>query len=152
MNLMKNIQAWTHLVQSTAGTTDVAPTDSTGIVIDMQDFEGCLFLGTLDTVTAAGTCRMWPMHSDSTSTTDLVACTDYISGTTATTTDHDGQILALDVYKPVKRYLGVYVDRATQAATINIMAIQYGPRKGPVSHSTALNGMLDPTMAISISS
>jgi len=147
MNLIKNIDAKTVILESTAGTSDL----SSIAVVDMQGYEGCLFVGLLDTVTAAGTVRMYPRHSDSTSTTDLVSCTGaaYIAGTTASTTSHDGQTILLDVYKPQKRYLGVYVDRADQASQINVVAIPYGNRKGPITQSTGVYGVLDPTLAVS---
>lgn len=149
-SLLYNVTARQVIAQTTAGATDLTPNDAGGVVVDTQGFEGVLFVGLLDTVTAAGTVRMYPMHSDSTSTTDLVACTGaaYIAGTTASTTSHDGQTIMLDVHKPQKRYLGVTVDKATQASEIRVLAIPYNSHKN-VSHSTGVNCVLDPTLAVS---
>ena len=147
MNLAYNAAAWAHIIESTAGTTDL-----TGVnVIDTQNYEGVLFVNIVNTVTAAGTVRMYPQHSDSTSTTDLVSCTGaaFIAGTTATTTDMTGQVILLDVYKPQKRYVGVYVDKATQATETNVIAIPYGNRKGPISQSTGQYGVISAVVAIS---
>lgn len=147
MNLVKNAAAQTLVLESTAGTTDIQGVS----VVDMQGFDGCLFLGILNTVTAAGVVRMWPMHSDSTSTTDQVATTAAagIAGTTASTTSHTGQVIMLDVAKPQKRYLSVYVDRATQASEINVIALPYSNHKGAISQSTGQYGVLDPTLTVS---
>jgi len=149
MSLLNNVTVRQVIVQTTAGSTDLTPNDAGGVVVDMQGYEGCLFLGVLDTVTAAGTVQLIPMHSDATSTTDLVAMSSYTAGTTATVAEHDGQTIMLDVYKPLKRYLGVTVDKATQPTEIRVLAMPYNTHKGPVSQSTGTNGVLDPTLVVS---
>ena len=151
MSLLNNIHAWNMIIQTAAGSMDLTSNDGGGVLVDMQGYEGLLMLGILDTVTAAGTVRMYPQISDSTSTTDLVSCTGaaYIAGTTATAAGHADQIIALDVYKPLKRYVGVYVDKATQPTEIRVIGIAYKSHKGPVTHSTGASGMLDPTTALS---
>lgn len=146
-NLVQNIAAWNHIIQTTAGSTDLTGAN----VIDMQNFDGCLFVGIVDTVTAAGTIRMYPQHSDSTSTTDLVSTTAAanIAGTTASTTSHDDQLIMLDVYKPQKRYLGVYVDKASQNSEVRVIALPYNLRKGPISQSTEQYGVVDAVLSVS---
>jgi len=147
MNLVKNIGAFQHISQTTAGITDQTGAN----VIDTAGFEGVLFVGILDTITAAGTIRMYPRHSDSTGTGDQVACTGsaYIAGTTATTTDMETQLILLDVYKPLKRYVSVYVDKATQNTEIKVLALPYGARVSPVAQSSGQYGVVDSVVAIS---
>jgi hypothetical protein len=150
MSLLNNIKVTRILVDSTG-----APA-STGFgvaerVLDMNGWDGVLFIGEVDSVTAAGIVQMWPMHSDSTSTTDMVSCTDaaYVAGTTASTTDHDEQVILVDVFKPVKRYVSCYGYKLTQASKMDVTAIQYRNRLGPITQSTGLGGVIDSALAVS---
>ena len=145
MNLLKNASFGNIVVETTAGTTDVSPLR----VFDMQGYEGICFIGQINAVTAAGLLQMSAAYSDSTSTTDLVTDTGTAVGSTSTTTDMDDKLLVLDIYKPLKRYVGVHIDRATQASEINVVGIQYGARKGPVSQSTDQYGVYDSDVDVS---
>lgn len=147
MNLLNNVKLTPLVFATTQTTTDLQGT----AVVDMAGFDGVLLIGMHSTtLTAAGICRMWPMHSDSTSTTDMVSCTDadYIVGSTNTTTDMAYSTFVIDVVNPTKRYVSCYVDLGGQASEPRVLAIQYKNRNGAVEQSTGLYGVSDSVLVV----
>lgn len=136
-NILKDGQFYNMIVQTTAGTTDLGP----DLVLDTHGFNSVCWIGILDTVTAAGTAEMQHMHSDSTSTTDMVATTAAVAGSTATTTDMDDKLLVLDVHEPEKRYVSVKFDKATQNSETRAIGILYNAHTAPTSQSTDQYGV-----------
>lgn len=147
MNLSKCTK-WHNIInQTTAGATDLEGLN----VVDMEGFEGIMFIGIMDQVTAAGELQMYAQYSDSTSTTDMVDDTGTSVGSTAATdtTDYTDKLLILDISKPLKRYISCHVDKVTQASEIRVIAGQYGPKKLPVSQSTEQYGVLEAAVFVS---
>ena len=117
----------------------------------MAGYEGVVFIGKINAVTASGELEMYAQYSDSTSTTDMVDDTGTRVGSTGavTTTDWDDKLLVLDIYKPLKRYVSVHIDKATQASEISVVGIRYGAHKGPVTQSTDQFGVIDSGIFVS---
>lgn len=147
MSLLYNCAFDTIITQTTAGTTDLEGEK----VVDCAGYEGVLFIGKINAVTAAGELEMYAQYSDSTSTTDMVDDTGTRIGSTGavTSTDWDDKLLLLDIYKPLKRYVSVHIDKATQASEISVVAIRYGYHGGDVSQSTEQFGVIDSGLFIS---
>jgi hypothetical protein len=119
-----------------------------GAVLDMSGFDSVTFVALMDVTTASSTGlgTLVYMHSNSTSTTDMVSCTgaDYIAQTTSMV----DKLLVLDVNKPQKRYVSAYLEQDA-AANTNILAIQYNNRKGAITQDTSTYGVQDIAVAIS---
>ena len=147
MNLLDGCKFHNMVIQTTAGATDLEGVN----VVDMQGYEGMVYVGIIDTVTASGELQMYASYSDSTSTTDMVDDTGTCVGSTAatTTTDYDDKLLVLDISKPLKRYMSVHVDKGTQNSEIRVIGIQYGAHLGPVTQSTEQYGVLDSAVHVS---
>jgi len=147
MNLLYNCAFDTIITQTTAGSSDLEGEK----VLDMQGYEGVVFLGKINAITAAGELEMYAQYSDSTSTTDMVDDTGTRVGSTGavTSTDWDDKLLVLDIYKPLKRFISVHIDKATQNSEISVVGIRYGARKGPVTQSTEDFGVIDSGLFVS---
>jgi hypothetical protein len=119
-----------------------------GAVIDMAGYDAVTLIGLMDVTTAAstGAATLCFMHSDSTSTTDMVSCTG--SGYIAQTTAMVDKLLVLDVQKPLKRYASAYLEQDA-AANTHILAIQYKNRVGAVTQDTSTYGIQDLAVAVS---
>lgn len=139
MNLLKNVKITPLINGSTLAASDV---DST-ILIDMQSFEGVLFVGTAYKTSAGGTTgtfQMVPRHSAvNTSTTGItdLGSTSYATDTSFAAGDV-GKVFAIDVYKPQQRYLTVSVNRtgANLLGLGTVFAIQYEGHKLPIAQTT----------------
>jgi hypothetical protein len=58
--------------------------------------------------------------------------------------DDDNQIVGLDIYKPLKRYVRCVVDRGTQNAVVDgVIAIQYGARALPTTQDATTVGAVE---------
>jgi hypothetical protein len=109
-----------------AGATDVFSSK-----VDMQGYEGCLFVGNVGTVNSTGKIRLRAYGSASstaTSTSDGFTLTTTGSVITTTAGGSDGE-LALEVYRPRSRYLSCKVDRLSSSAEYGgTVAYRYGPK------------------------
>lgn len=119
-----------------------------GAVVDMSGFDSVTFVALMDvtTATSTGLGTLVYMHSDSTSTTDMVGCTD--SAYVAQTTSMVDKLIVLDVNKPQKRYVSAKLEQDA-AANTNILAIQYNNRKGAVTQDSSTYGVQNLAVAIS---
>lgn len=113
--------------------------DNDSAIVDMQGYDGCLFLTTITDSVNTGVATMTIEQNTANSSSGMAA----LSGAVATATsggndDLNGQMLAVDVYRPRERYL-----RANRtSATANIaygecIAIKYKGIKQPVAQAAA---------------
>jgi hypothetical protein len=116
-----------------AGSTVSDTTDLTvNTTLDMSGYESVCFIALPMTVTAAGTIGIIPKFGSSSGTLTLAA-TSFWAGTSTlgATTMLSQEYFALNINKPIQRYVGLRLHRATQNANLaGIIAIQYG-RKYP---------------------
>ena len=147
MNLSNYCAFDSIITQTTAGATDLEGEK----VVDCAGYEGVLFIGQMNAVTASGELQMYAQYSNSSSTTDMVDDTGTAVGSTAATatTDYDDKLLILDVYKPLKRYVSVHIDKSAQNSEIHVVAVRYGAHKLPVEQSTEDFGVLEATVFVS---
>lgn len=106
--------------QSSAGTA--VNTDA----VDMQGWDGVLFIGALATVNAGNSVNLAQSDTEGGSYADL-AGTAVVPGT-------DGDEVQIDLYQPTKRWVRAEVDRSgANTVTETFYAIQYRGRKAPVT-------------------
>jgi hypothetical protein len=117
-----------------AGTTDIE-----GTSVDMQGFEAVLFTVIMGAITANAVTALKVQQSDDDGAAD--AYSD-LEGTSQTIGDgDDGEVFYVDVFRPSKRYVRLYIDRATQNAVVAAaIAQQYHCREQPVTHGTGVQG------------
>jgi hypothetical protein len=126
MNLSKNVKVT--LVQPALAD---GQTDPDSAAVDMQGFEGVMFVGILGTVTEGGTAALKAAQSS-----DNVNFND-LSGVVATG-DASDKFLVLDVYRPLDRYVRTTLTRAVANSIYGgTLAIQYGAHKRPTIHDAA---------------
>ncbi len=101
--------------------------------VDMQGFDGVMFICSLGTITATGTVTMVAKQA----ATDIVG--DALSGASvAAAADDDDKLLVIDIFRPTDRYLGVSLTLAVANSIIGgVMAIQYSARTKPTTHDSA---------------
>lgn len=133
--LLKNVKVTRAVAATAAGTSDV-----TGSTIDTAGYEGVLFLLDVGTLTATQVTSMRAQQGAASDMSDAADLEGSIAGPVA---DGDGQkYLAIDVYRPLERYVRVIVDRATANAVLNGgVAILYGARSGPITQGTGAGGV-----------
>lgn len=97
--------------------------------VDMANFEGVKFYVVMGTVVSgAATSAKVGTSSDDSTFNDLLGSSQTIAD------DDDNQVVVIDIYRPLERYLRVTVLRATQNSTVDgVIAVQYGPRVLPTS-------------------
>lgn len=110
------------IVKTTQATgTSAVNTDS----VDMQGFDGVLFLGALATANAGNSVNL--AQSTDNSTFNDLAGTAQVPAT-------NGHLVAIDLYKPRERYIRAEIVRAgATTVTETFIAIQYRGRKAPIT-------------------
>jgi len=135
MNLLKNVKIDQILGYFAAG--QVAKTTS---IIDMSGYEGVLFVAGFGTIVANGTINVQVLQNTANTTVGMAA----VAGTAAHTVTAANAALtqsaiAVDVYKPLERYLEVTVTPATQdAVLLGVTAIRYKGKMGPDANAALL--------------
>lgn len=139
---MENLSANTKISQAT--TTDAGAAAATaikGVAIDMSGYEGVLFTVPVGTIVTGAATSIKVQESDTSA--DDSGFQD-LAGSNQTLADTaDNTTVYVDVVKPLKRYVRLYISRATQNATFGAaLALQYGGRKKPAIHGTGVSGEL----------
>lgn len=144
-SLLKDVKVSRVLVAQADGTGT-----QSGDILDMEGWEGVMFIAKFDDVDDTAVLTLQAQQNIVNSGTGMAT----LSGNatfTAGATDADNDLLVLDVYRPRERYVRPQVVIATaNAITSGITAIQYGPRKSPVTQpSTVLDSdtLIEPAEA-----
>lgn len=137
MELLKNINIVSQINPLATATSD----STSATVVDMAGYEGVVFFSIVGQSTAGSTGGQYQLkvkYADSTSSTAFSNFTDALAGkASGVTTGYIGDVVAVDVYKPVNRYLKATLDRGTKSvASGGVFAVQYGPRVASVTQST----------------
>lgn len=107
-----------------------------GSSVDMQNYEGVLFIALIGSVTATGTFKMHAEQSLDDGASDPFA--DLESSEVDADSDDDDKMVAINVHRPQERYVRPVVITATADGEIDgILAIKYGPRKQPITQSAS---------------
>lgn len=108
-------------------------TDITGTVIDTAGFEGVAFIVQLGAIVSGAVTSIKVQECATSGGT----FTD-VTGATLTIADTDDEdIKVIDYRRPTQRYVLLYVDRATQNATLTAIAALYGSRDKIVTQVAA---------------
>lgn len=134
-NLSQNAKI-SQAITPTAGAAGV--TDIEGATLDMLGFEGVLMVVTFGAITAGA---VTSIKAQSGAASDLADAADLVGTGQTIADDDDGEIRYIDLFRPVERYVRLYVDRATQNAVVaSAEYIQYGPGVAPTTHAAVVSG------------
>lgn len=116
-----------------------AATDLEGSILDMAAHDSVLMLVRMGAITTNAVTSLRVRQSDD----SAMGTPEDITGSAQTIADNaDEKTFYVDLHRPTKRYVQLYIDRATQNAVISSAHyIQYNSRSGPVSaHGTNVSG------------
>ena len=108
--------------------------DDDSLNVDMAGYDGVMFICLLGTITGSGTVTMVGQQA----ATDIAG--DALDGASvvATGSADSDLLLALDIYQPTDRYVGVNVVRAVANSVLGgVLAIQYRGRSEPITQAPA---------------
>lgn len=129
MNLSKNCKVI--LIEAAAGS---AGTELLSDAVDMQGFDGCMFVGSIATANAGNYAKVQQSSDDG--STDTYAD---LTGTKLVTGDN-GDSFLIDIYRPRERYLKLSIIRAgANTATGDVYAILYHAKDMPTSHGSTID-------------
>ena len=129
MNLGRNVKVTRvqNALSTGQGTT-------AGTVLDMQNFDGVMFVACVGAITASGTVTVKVLQGATTSPTGELSGAALVF----TGAGDDNKVGVLDVYRPTARYLRTSIVRAVQNGVVDgVVAIQYSGRKLPLADATA---------------
>ena len=136
MNLLQEVQ-----VDQVLGYFAAGVTKCTSSIVDMQNYEGVMFICELGTLIAGGTLDCYVEENSANSTSGMArlsgqAVYTVTSGDAAQTQSAIG----IDVYQPIDRYVQCNITPATQNAVIlGITAIRYNGKLKPPANGTLLS-------------
>lgn len=135
MNLSKDTKISVAITPTNgaAGSTDIS-----GTTLDMAGFESVMMVVTFGAITSGAVTSIKAQQGDASNLSDAAD----MEGTAQTIADtDDDKTFYIDLIKPTKRYVRLYVDRGTQNAVVaSALYIQYDPKKLPISHGTGVSG------------
>jgi len=109
-----------------------------GSAVDMQGYDGVMFIALLGALTATQVTSMEAHQSSDNAAAD--AFTALLASKVGPLADGDSnKCLVLDVWRPQERYVKPVINRATANAVIDgVIAIQYKARSLPTAHATSV--------------
>ena len=137
MNLLKNVKIDQILGYFAAGKT-AKTTDS----IDMSGYDGALFIAEFGTIVEAGTINVQVLQDTASGGGTMAAVAGTAAHTvTAANVALTHSALAVDIFRPLERYLEVTVTPAAQNAEIlGVTVIRYKGKMGPDANGDLLKG------------
>jgi len=135
MNFLSNCKLTVVEAAATAAQTELV-TD----VLDMQGYEGVVFIALTGDVTATSVLTLTVKGNSANSVSTPTPIAQKASDAfTAGATDADSKVIMVDVYKPTLRYMFASLTRTTANAVVGgIIAIQYGAHNKPTSHDASV--------------
>ena len=133
-NLLRNVAIDRVLIDTAAGQAATASD-----ILDMQNYEGVVFIAKLGDVTAASVVTLQAQQDELNGAGGMATLAGSVTYTATGAADADDDLLILDVYRPQKRYVRALLTSATQDAVKNgVIAIRYGARKVPITQGTTV--------------
>lgn len=131
-----NLSKQTKIVQAiTVAAGASGATDVSGSVIDMQGYDGIMFLAQWALITAGGA-QSLKVQQDS--AVGMGAAAD-LAGTGITVADNDdNKTFFIDIWRPRERFVRLVALRATQVSVLSAIAILYGGSKLPTEHQATV--------------
>lgn len=135
MNLLKNCKITVVEAAATAAQTELV-TD----VLDMQGFDGVMFIAMTGDVTTSSVLTLTVKANSANSTSSPTPVTQKATDAfTAGATDADSKVLAVDLYKPTLRYVFASLTRTAANAVVGgIIAIQYSAKDMPTTQDATV--------------
>lgn len=131
MNLSKVVKVVLAKATQTSAGTEVLSD-----AIDMQGFEGCVFVGSITTAHADNHAKVKQCDTSGGSYSDL-------AGSKVTPGDN-GDSFLIDVYRPLERFLKLSIIRSgANTVTGDVYALLYGAKNVPVTHGTTIDSELN---------
>ena len=129
-NLLDNVK-----ISRVLGYNAASTTNRKGSIIDMQGYDGVVFVATFGTMLTTSEIDLIIAQSDTNNTSAMAKS---VAEASATSDGTDNVQLIVDVYRPTKRYLEAQVEIDTANALIEgVIAIQYRGSKMPISQPAA---------------
>ena len=126
-----------------------AQTTLTSDVIDMLGYDGVTFVVLLGDVAAGSVLALQAQQGDAADGSDAADIAGVVANFTAGAADADNNMLAVEVFRPTKRFVRVTLARGTANAVVDgILAIQSEPNEAPTAQHASLiasNFALSPT-------
>jgi len=121
-----------------AAVSNSSSTDSNSTRLDMQGWDGVLFVTTITDSAATGVATLKVEQNTADSDTGMALITGASASVTcAVNDDINGKILIVDVREPRQRYVqGVRTSATANIAFGEVIAIRYGPRLAPAALSS----------------
>jgi hypothetical protein len=135
MNQLISGIKFTPAVTVTAGAAGTSAIS--GIAIDTANFDGVCFVVQLGAIVSGAVTSLKLQESDTSGGTYTDVADTSI---TVASTDDEG-IRFLDYHRPAKRWIRLYVARATQNATLSAIAQVYGAKSSPVTQPATAAGV-----------
>lgn len=145
MNLSKACK-----ITRAANSSAAAQTEVLTSVLDMQGYDGVMFVALLGDVTATSVLTLTAKGNTASSTSSPSPVTQIATAAfTAAASDADNKVLIVDVYDPALRYVFASLTRTVANAVVDgIVAIQYMADLKPTTHdATVLASAIGPGLA-----
>lgn len=118
--------------------TAASDTDDDSAAVDMQGYEGALFIVPITDSVATGVATMTIQQETTSGGTYAALSGAVATATSAVNDDLNGKLLIVDVYKPRERYLKATLTSATANIAFGATTvIKYGARAVPITQATA---------------
>jgi hypothetical protein len=128
MNLGKRVKVTKVIAAQSAGTGT-----TNGTILDMQNWEGVLFVGGAIGTANAG--NYFKLQQDAAS--DLGSAADLV-GSKITPGDN-GDAIKVDLYRPLERYVRIVAVRGASSTLGDVYAIQYMSNKMPTTDASTID-------------
>jgi hypothetical protein len=100
-----------------------------GAQVDMQGFDGVVIVASVATANAGNILKAQGSDASGSGQTDLVGATA-VAGS-------DGDVVAIDVYRPTQRYINAALVRGASTVTGEIRMIRYRASKVPAQQASS---------------
>lgn len=135
MNISKAIK-----ITRVANAAAAAQTEVLSSVLDMQGFDGVMFVALLGDITATSVLTLTVKGNSANSTSVPPPVTQAATAAfTAAASDADNKVLVVDIYDPALRYVFASLTRTVANAVVDgIVAIQYMAEQKPTTHDASV--------------
>lgn len=121
-------------------------TDSNSDILDMQNWDGVVFVVPITDSAATGVATLTVEQNTANSDTGMAALSGAAAAKTCVVNDDiNNTLLIVDVYKPRERYVqGVITSATANIAFASMIAIRYRGRKAPITQATSVSTIVQP--------
>ena len=108
--------------------------DRTGAVLDMQGYEGVLMIVKFAAIASSA---VTTIKAQQDTAVGMGSAADLLGTGISVADDDDNEVFIIDLYKPLERYVRLYVDKdASNATAESAIYVQYETRALPCDNNT----------------